>query len=166
MARAAGADAVVVSDPRPVARERAADFGATHALAAAADLDDRVREITAGRGADVVLELAGTADTVRAALAAARVGGTVVLAGTVAPVGTVPLDPEQVVRRMLTVRGVHNYHPRDLEAALAFLAGPGRGFPWETLVAARYPLAEVERAFADAHARPGVRVAVVPEAPE
>jgi hypothetical protein len=34
----------------------------------------------------------------------------VLLAGTVAPVGTVALDPEDVVRRMLTIRGVHNYH--------------------------------------------------------
>lgn len=163
MARAAGAEAVLVTDPQPAARDRAARFGATHALPADIDLVGAVRDATGGRGADVVLELAGTADTVRAAVASARVGGAVVLAGTVAPVGTVPLDPEQVVRRMLTVRGVHNYAPPDLAAALAFLAGPGRGFPWAELVAARHPLAAVERAFADAHARPGVRVAVVPE---
>jgi alcohol dehydrogenase len=163
MARAAGADAVLAADPRPEALARAADYGATSALPADAGMAGRVRAATAGRGADLVLELAGTADSVSVALDAARVGGTVVLAGTVAPVGPVPLDPERVVRRMLTVRGVHNYHPLDLGAALAFLAGPGRGHPWADLVAAVYPLAEAERAFADAHARPGVRVAVAPE---
>ena len=163
LARAGGASAVIVSDPEPATHERAKCFGATHVFPADTDLVDRVRVSTAGRGADLALELAGTAVSVQAALAAVRVGGTVLLAGTVAPVGTVPLDPERVVRRMLTVRGVHNYHPRDLAAALAFLAGPGRGFPWANLVAARYPLAEVEQALAEAHARPGVRIAVEPE---
>jgi alcohol dehydrogenase len=106
--------------------------------------------------------LAGVAQSVESALALARNGGTVVLAGTVAPVGNIGLDPEDVVRRMLTIRGVHNYHPRDLAAALVFLAGPGHNFPWQTLIVAEYPLGKVEEAFADAHARPGVRVAVVP----
>jgi len=164
MARAQGASSVLVSDPMPAARERAKRFGATHTFPGDSDLINQVREATAGRGADLVLELAGAADTVRAALTAARVGGRVVLAGTVAPVGTVPLDPEQAVRRMLTIHGVHNYHPDDLGDALAFLAGPGRKYPWADLVAAHYPLSKVERAFADAHAQPGVRVAVTPEA--
>jgi alcohol dehydrogenase len=163
MASAAGARGVMVSDPLPANRERARRFGATHAFAPEAkELSDGVREVTHGRGADLVLELAGVAQSVEAALALARTGGTVVLAGTVAPVGKVEFDPEDVVRRMLTIRGVHNYHPRDLSAALEFLAGPGRNFPWESLIFAEYPLGKVEEAFADAHTHPGVRVAVVP----
>ena len=101
---------------------------------------------------------------VQAALALTRIGGKVVLAGTVAPLGNVVFDPESVVRRWLTICGVHNYHPRDLAAALAFLAGPGREFPWESLVVAEYPLGRAEQAFADARARPGVRVAVAADA--
>jgi alcohol dehydrogenase len=167
MARMAGARAVIVSDLVPACRERALDFGATDAFPAEAEeLAAGVREVTGGRGADLVLELAGVAGAVEAGLASARTGGTVVLAGTVAPVGKVGLDPEYVVRRMLTIRGVHNYHPRDLATALGFLAGPGRDFPWQSLVVAKYPLEQAERAFAEAHARPGVRVAVVPDALE
>jgi alcohol dehydrogenase len=109
MARAAGARAVVVSDPVPACRQRARDFGATHVFPAdAEEVAAGVREISQGRGADQVLELAGTAETVRAGLALARIGGTVVLAGTVAPVGPVVFDPENVVRKLLTIRGVHN----------------------------------------------------------
>lgn len=161
MARTAGASTVIVSDPAAACRQRASRFGATHAFEPA-ELVGGVSEITRGRGADVVLELAGTRGTVEMGLELARTGGTVALAGTVAPVGAVPLDPEQVVRRMLTIRGVHNYHPRDLATALKFLAGPGRGFPWHELVIAEYPLDEAERAFTHAHGNPGVRVAVVP----
>jgi alcohol dehydrogenase len=163
MARAAGARAVMVSDPVPACRERALTFGATHVFPAATDeLAAGVREVTEQRGADLVLELAGTAGTVQTGLALARTGGTVLLAGTVAPVGTIAFDPECVVRRLLTVRGVHNYHPRDLATALSFLAGSGRDFPWPSLVVARYPLKQAEQAFAAAHAQPGVRIAVVP----
>jgi alcohol dehydrogenase len=164
MARAAGARAVMVSDPLLGCRERALRFGATHAFPSDAEaLAAGVRMATQGRGADLVLELAGVVPAVRAGLALARTGGTVVLAGTVAPVGEVRLDPEAVVRRMLTIRGVHNYHPRDLGRALGFLAGPGREFPWRDLIAAEYPLEQADRAFAEAHTRPGLRVMVVPK---
>jgi alcohol dehydrogenase len=163
MARAAGARAVLASDPVPACRERALACGATDALPGDTEgLAAGVRALTEGRGADIVLELAGTARTVQAGLALARTDGTVVLAGTVAPVGNLAFDPEDVVRRLLTIRGVHNYHPRDLGTALGFLAGPGRGFPWRSLVVAEYPLEQAEEAFAAAHTRPGVRVAVVP----
>jgi alcohol dehydrogenase len=163
MARAAGARAVVVSDPSQACRERALCFGATHAFPAdAEELAAGVRAITQGRGADVVLELAGVAESAAASLALVRTGGTVLLAGTVAPVGTIGIDPERVVRRLLTIRGVHNYHPRDLAAALGFLAGPGRELPWRNLVVAEYPLDQAEQAFAAAQAHPGLRVAVVP----
>jgi alcohol dehydrogenase len=155
----------MVSDPVPACRERALRFGASHVFPAeTGELVAGVREITLGRGADLVLELAGTAGSVQAGLALVRTGGTVVLAGTVAPVGTIGFDPENVVRRLLTIRGVHNYHPRDLATALGFLAGPGRDFPWESLVATEYPLEQAEQAFAAAHAQPGVRIAVVPSA--
>lgn len=162
MARSSGAERVLVSDPLPDGRERAVRFGVTDVFSPES-LEAGVFTATSGRGADVVLELAGTAGTVESALRLVRVGGTVVLAGTVAPAGTVAFDPEQAVRRMLTVRGVHNYHPRDLATALEFLAGPGRLYPWQSLLAGEFPLEWAEQAFAAAHARPGVRVAVFPE---
>ncbi len=128
----------------------------------AAEQTAQVAAVTHGRGADVVLELAGVSSSVAAGLALVRTGGTLVLAGTVAPGATVALDPEQVVRRMLTIRGVHNYHPRDLGTALDFLAGPGRGFPFATLIAGEYSLEQAEQAFAQAQAHPGLRIAVIP----
>jgi alcohol dehydrogenase len=80
----------------------------------------------------------------------------------VLPTASVPLDPEAVVRRMLTIRGVHNYAPRDLATALDFLAGAGMAYPFAELVSRTYRLDEVEQAFAFAHAHPGSRVAVTP----
>jgi putative phosphonate catabolism associated alcohol dehydrogenase len=163
MARAAGAKAVVVIDPLQESRERALQFGATHALPSDPEtLTEGIKNITDGRGADLILELAGLAATVQTAISLARIGGTVLLAGTVSPVGTIGIEPEIVVRRMLTIRGVHNYHPHDLKTALDFLAGPGRIYPWENLIAAEYPLDKCDEAFAAAQVHPGVRIAVIP----
>ena len=161
MARAAGASAVLVSDPDDARRRRALAFGATDAFAPE-ESAVRLGAITGGRGADVTLELAGVAAAVEAGLALMRIGGTLVLAGTVLPTPRVSFDPEALVRRMLTIRGVHNYAPGDLAAALDFLDGAGNAYPFADLVGRSFPLAEIEAAFAFAHEHPGKRVAVVP----
>ena len=94
MARAAGAGAVLVADPVPELRERALAFGATQPIQA--DTDEMARsvlDVTRGRGADAVIELAGTAGSVQTAIRIARTGGTVILAGTVTPTPAVPSRP-------------------------------------------------------------------------
>ena len=167
MLRARGAAAVVVSDPQPSARERVLRFGADAACAEDPEaVMDALRSVGAAHGADGVLELSGSAAAVRTGLAAVRTGGVMVLAGTVSPVGTVPLDPEQWVRRMVTASGVHNYRPQDLQAALAFLAEAGDRYPLAELVADSFPLRQVEQAFAAAHASSGLRMAVYPDGEE
>src|SRR5262249_3240479 len=127
------------------------------------ELTAGTRALTQGRGADLVLELAGVAKTVQAGVTLTPTGGAPGLTGTVAPGANIAVDPEHGVRRALTIRGVHDYLPRDLAPALSSLAGPGREFPWASLVVAAYPLEQAEQAFAHAHRQPGVRVAVVPE---
>ncbi len=159
MARTAGATAVIVVDPDEGRRERAKAFGATHAVSAERDA---IVEATGPRGADLVLELAGSASAVEASIAHTRIGGTVILAGTVLPTPAIPLAPERVVRNMLTLKGVHNYAPEDLGVAIDFLAGSGQAFPFRELIARSFPLEEIDQAFAHAHANPGRRVAVMP----
>ena len=94
-------------------------------------------DATSGVGPDVVLELAGSVASVEMSLSLVRVGGVILLAGTVADCAPLSVDPQSIVRRMITLRGVHNYHPRNLQTAIAFLAefgaevsnrvAPGRG---------------------------------------
>jgi len=160
MARVAGAASIIVSDPNGGRRERARAFGAT-AVSSAAELTAVVAEVTQGRGADVSLELAGVSDTVKAGLTLTRVGA-LILAGTVLPTPSIALDPEWIVRRLLTIRGVHNYGPRDLGAALDFLSSTGEAFPFADLVQRTFTLDEVEQAFQYSHSNGGGRVAIVP----
>jgi S-(hydroxymethyl)glutathione dehydrogenase/alcohol dehydrogenase len=77
----AGAETIIAIDVRPAPLEIARRFGATHVVSAGASVADTVRELTAGRGADVVFDTVGLGATLTGALAAARKGGTVVVTG-------------------------------------------------------------------------------------
>lgn len=128
--------AVEVLDPDPQRRELATRFGA-----------GRV-----DREPDVVIEASGHAVT--EALAGVGVGGTVVLVGSVFPAEPVPVDAESLVRRLVTITGVHNYTARELADAVAFLAGRGRAYPFGEAVGSVRPLLDIDAALAAA-AAPG-----------
>ena len=163
MTASRGANPVIVIDPDRACCERALLFGATHALSPYdANFEERLAEIVSSRGADITLELAGRTETVELCLARVRMGGIVILAGTVSPTPPVPLDPQLFVRRMLTLRGVHNYQARHLQAALDFLAGAGQNYPLESLIAETFPLDRADDAFAAARLHSGRRIAVIP----
>jgi alcohol dehydrogenase len=158
MARAAGAAEVICCDPATGRLAQAAAFGAGR-LAAPPDLPVAVGAATSGYGVDVALELSGSPAAVEAGLPLVRIGGTYVLVGAVFPTRSVTIEPEQVVRRLLTLRGVHNYAPEDLVAAIRFLAAAGR-YPFDSLVSAWVPLADAARGFDLARSPDKFRVGV------
>lgn len=137
---------VEVLDPNPERRALAARFGAIGAL---------------DREPDVVVEASGHA--VADALSGVATGGTVVLVGSVFPADPVPFDAESIVRRLVTVTGVHNYTGDDLAEAVGFLAGRGRAYPFADAVGAVRPLTEIDTALAEAAGQGApLRVGLVP----
>lgn len=72
---------VVVVDSRPAALDLATDLGAHEAVPAGDDAAPRIRAVTGGRGADVVLDFVGSDDTLRTAVGSARMMGDVTLVG-------------------------------------------------------------------------------------
>ncbi|MDR6867196.1 putative phosphonate catabolism associated alcohol dehydrogenase [Microbacterium resistens] len=152
---------VLLVDSDPGRRAIAGRFGLV------ATTPDAVAEAAA----DIVIEASGR--DVSAAIAAADVGGAVVLVGSVFPTesagpagtaGSVPdpgpvapvspdpvaLDSERIVRGLVTVAGVDGYTGEELAAAVAFMAGRGRAYPFAELVGAIHPLAAVDEALAAA----------------
>ena len=111
---------------------------------------------------DVVLELSGASAAVETACKLADVGAHVILVGTVMPSPDIHLDPEQIVRRWLTIKGVHNYAPQDLVTAVEFLEQNHHAFPFEGLVEHRFPLGEIAAAMEFAERERPVRVAIDP----
>ena len=77
----AGCETVVAVDRRPAPLAIARTFGATDTVDAANDVPAAVRELTRGRGADVVFDTVGSPATLKTAIAAAKKGGAIVLTG-------------------------------------------------------------------------------------
>jgi putative phosphonate catabolism associated alcohol dehydrogenase len=159
MARSRGAAEVICVEVHPTRRVLSTQFGATRAIAPDS-LTEAVARATNNRGVDVVLELSGSPAAFDAAWPIVRTGGTIVLVGSVFPSPPVSLLLEQVVRRHLTLRGIHNYAPRHLAAAVKFLADSHQQYPFATLVAQWHPLHDIQRALAAAREPCNIRVGV------
>lgn len=157
-ARSLGAAEVICCDLQRARLDRAMEFGATR-VATPGELADTVRGATVGYGVDVALEITGAPAAFVDGLAQLRIGGTYVLVGAVYTMPPVPVSIEMLVRRQLTLRGVHNYAPEDLLAAVRFLDAH-REYAFESLVAEWLPLAEADRAFQVAERADALRIGV------
>jgi len=80
VARHCGASEVLVADKLPHRIKMAQDLGATAAVAIG-QFRELVGDKTRGRGVDLAIDAAGAAETINAALAVTRMGGTFVLIG-------------------------------------------------------------------------------------
>jgi L-iditol 2-dehydrogenase len=107
VARAMGAGRIVMLGTRPDRLQRMKDLGADALVAAVGDeAIDKVRQALGGRGADLVVEFAGSAEAARQAILLARRGGRVVLAGSTGTGKELSgIDLSTIVRGHLDIRG-------------------------------------------------------------
>jgi 2-desacetyl-2-hydroxyethyl bacteriochlorophyllide A dehydrogenase len=147
---AAGATRVAVSEPDASRRARVPLFGA----------DPLLPEAVPAGAADVVLECVGRAETMRAAVKAVRPGGTVVWVGVAPPDVEVALNPYDVFRREITIRGTYT-NPYTMDRALAML-GSGR-IDWQEIITHRFPLNQFDAAWTAHRSGVGLKICVQPE---
>jgi threonine 3-dehydrogenase len=106
VARHAGARFVVVSEPNPVRRAIAERMGATLAVdPRERDLRKVAGELGMVEGFDVALEMSGNAAALRAAIGAMAHGGAIAILGI--PTEEISIDVNEIVFKMLTVRGIY-----------------------------------------------------------
>ena len=144
-ARQRGAASVVASDINPERLELARAFGATDTLQSPGKPQPS--------SFDVAVDLSGAQPALAAALDALDVGGRLVVAGSVSPGPALCVDPERVVRFLLGITGVHNYEPRHLQQAIAFLMATRDLYDWDSLVAAPRPARELAHLMAPPQGR-------------
>jgi L-iditol 2-dehydrogenase len=100
-----------------------------------------------GRGADVVIEAAGSEAAWEDAVSFVRPGGTVLLFGGLPRDARPRVDSYRLHYDELTIRGSFHHTPATVRAALGFLASGA--FPWGRLVSHRVLLADLPALFAD-----------------
>lgn len=89
-------------------------------------------------------------------------GMTLVLVGLVFPAPPVPIELDRIVRRNISIHGVYNYTPDDLNAAVDFLATHHAGYPFDGLVHSWFSLEKAKEAFARAADPSVIRAGVIP----
>jgi alcohol dehydrogenase len=166
LAKARGARLVVGLDNVAARRDLALRFGADQVFdpsaMSEADLVKQVKALCRPEGADAVMELCGYPEVIPSGIQMLRTGGRYVLGGLVNPDAFVRIDANQILRKLLTLRGVHNYHPRHLIQALDFVLANRKRFPFHDLVDGKYKLEQVGQAMQDAAERKVLRAAIVP----
>ncbi len=170
-ARMLGAGTIIAIDLSSYRLEMAKRLGADHTLTAAATtVPERVaavRDLTHGRGADVVVECAGVPRVIPEALDMLRVGGMLVEAGNFADLGEVSINPHRhLCSKSVRILGVGGEEPASYGASLRQMARYMRHYPLRDFVSHRYPLREVEAAVQKAIAPDSMKVVIDPWAPQ
>jgi threonine dehydrogenase-like Zn-dependent dehydrogenase len=149
-AREAGAGCVIVTglsrDEGKLALAR--EFGADHTIdVEREDVVGRVREITGGEMADVVVDVTAYAvEAVTQAIDLARRSGRVVLGGTKGPRPVPNLLSDKIVGKELTLLGAFGVDFPAYEAAIRTIES--QKYPLECMHTHTLPLAEAERGLA------------------
>ena len=155
LAQLAGADPIYACDCFPWRAQLAEAWGAGEVWCCAnEDSVGRVRELTGGRGVDVVFEAAWGAESIAEAAEMACPGGRVVLVG-IPSQDMLTMKHSTARRKGLTIlmsRRMKHTYPRAIRLAL------GGALELEALISRRYPLQHTAAAFASYAAwEPGVQ---------
>jgi threonine dehydrogenase-like Zn-dependent dehydrogenase len=166
MAKARGARLVIGLDSVESRLVTAKKFGADHVIDIGKmpekEVIAEVRRLCRPDGADAVIEVCGVPAVINQGLQMLRTGGRYVLGGLVSPGANVTIDANMLVKRWVTMRGIHNYHPRHLIQALEFVMANRNRFPFKDIVDSKFALKDLDAAFKKASERTVLRAAIVP----
>ena len=166
IAKARGATRVIGLDAVPARRRIAERFGADLTFDVSVmdeeELVAAVREASPPDGPDAVLEVCGVSSVVPGGVRMLRIGGRYVLAGVINPGSRFTLDGHDLIRKWITLKGIHNYHPRHLVQALDFVMANRGRFPFAEIVDSRFGLDQLDEAFEKAANHRVLRAAIVP----
>ena len=153
VARERGAARIIVVDGVRERLEVAAMFGADdfvdiQDLPAPSQRIARVRELTDGWGADVVMEVGGFPRVTEEGLQMVAPGGRYVEIGNISPGLTYAADPALWVTQNITIYGNNHYTRRHLFDALSILQRTQGKYPFDKIVSHKFPLEAINEAFA------------------
>ena len=167
VSREMGADRVIVVDGVAERLELARAFGADELIdmrqyTTSEERVQRVMELTAYRGAGVVVEMVGLPQAIPEGLDMLGSCGRYLEIGNISPGMTATIDPSSIVRGSKTIHGVVFYGRDTLKKSLDFLIRTRDKYPFEKLLSRSYPLEEIGRAFEEQEKKLASRAAIIP----
>lgn len=151
LAADAGAREVIVVGAPKRRLEMAKRLGATATI----DLDEvkspekraeRVKELTGGRGAEVVIEAAGAVPAFGEGIQLAAKGGRYLIVGLWSAPGTVPVEPRYLNNMNLRIIGTALFEGRHVHGAIQVARRLHSKIPMAEAVTHRFPLADSQKA--------------------
>ncbi len=135
---------VIAVDIVPYRLALASKLGAAHTVnATEADVVERIKKLTAGRGVDVCVEAAGRPETAKQCFSAVRTAGLVLFSGEQS---SVELSPsEDFIRRDITATGAWFYHFSEITPMLELYR---KGLRVDALITHHFDLASAAEAYA------------------
>ena len=150
-ARMLGAGTIIAVDKSEYrlnfAKRLGADFAVSAESMSRPQLLQMVKDLTHGRGADMVIECAGVPQAVPEALEMLRVGGLLVEAGNFSDLGEVPISPHRhICAKNARILGVGGEEPAAYGPSMRQMARYMKNYPLREFVTHRYGLRDVDAA--------------------
>lgn len=158
MAKVAGAKNIIAIDINDERLAQAKTFGVDFAYHSTSQED--LPETLAKHQINAVFDMSGAPDAIELGINALTIGGIAVWAGAVFKMRKIAIDAEQIVRKIITIKGLHNYNFEDLRYALDFISNNYQKFPFDKVVAKEFALEDTQKAFEYAVAHKPLRVGV------
>jgi threonine dehydrogenase-like Zn-dependent dehydrogenase len=158
---------LIAIDVLPARLRIAEEFGATLTVDSSKSARDErveaVRRQTGGRGADLVVDCSGVAETFTEALELVRWGGTVIEAGAFVDLGPVPVNPNRdVCTRNICVLGVGGEIAEAYAPAMEAMAAHLDSLPLERIVTHKLPLERAHEAIELSQTDGAMKVVLAP----
>jgi threonine dehydrogenase-like Zn-dependent dehydrogenase len=150
-ARMLGAGTIIAVDKSEYrlnfAKRLGADFAVNVGTMSQEERLRTVKDLTHGRGADMVIECAGVPQAVPEALEMLRVGGLLVEAGNFSDLGEVPISPHRhICAKNARILGVGGEEPAAYGPGMRQMARYMKNYPLQEFVTHRYGLRDVDAA--------------------
>jgi alcohol dehydrogenase len=163
MCREAGAQWIGAADIASERLENALQFGATEIFSMKdqqSELKLKLSDKTKGKGIDVVFDMSGSPDAMEFGLDILAIGGCAIWIGAVFNTRTINVNPEHIIRRLITIKGLHNYNFQDFINGFDFLEQNWKKYPFGSVVEKEFTLSQADEAFEYAVANRPLRVGI------
>lgn len=145
--KAHGAGQIIVADLVEARLKKALELGATTVVnSGKEDISEKIKEITNGRGADVVLETAGAPVTIAQTPFVVRRGGTITLVG-IASQEEISYNFAQIMDKEVTIKSVFRYKNIYPKAIAAVASG---AIDVKSIVTHEFELDRIQEAYDEA----------------
>ena len=168
VAKDMGASTLIVIDKIPARLELAKSFGADYTVnyneyPTAQDRIERVKQLTGGKGADLVMEVvASDATVVPEGLEMLGLGGTYLSIGLVGPY-TTTLGMGPFINKGIKLIGSANYEAWTMPKVMEFMARTKDKYPFDKVVSHKFKLEDVEEAYRQQIEGKVVRAGIIPD---